>query len=77
MLKKFPLLINNRPEMKTTFDEYKVLYHCDGETDIGKISERTGLSILEILLTVNKYIRKGKIRLKYSIDIGKEQLESV
>lgn len=54
--------------MKITFDEFKVLSHCNGMTDIHTIMEETGMSNLKVLLTIKKYQKRGKMRIKYTID---------
>ncbi|MHA1311312.1 MAG: hypothetical protein ACTSQO_10335 [Candidatus Helarchaeota archaeon] len=67
MILRYPLLINNTPDMKITMVDYKVLYHCNGLNDISAIREKTGLSDLEILMIIRKFVKKGKIRIKYSL----------
>ena len=67
MVWKYPLLVNNSPNMKLSLNEYRILIHCDGFHDISEIQEMTGLPRLLILKTIRKYAKKGKIRMKCSI----------
>ncbi|MBD3229072.1 MAG: hypothetical protein GF329_12865 [Candidatus Lokiarchaeota archaeon] len=67
MLNKYPLLINNRPNMKITFDDFKILSFCNGMTDIKTIMKETGMSKLKVLMILKKYQKRGKMRIKYTI----------
>lgn len=67
MIKKYPLLVNNSPNMKLRMEEYKVLYYCNGLNDINTIKEKTNMSNLKVLMTIKKFEKKGKMRIKHMI----------
>ncbi|MHA1269764.1 MAG: hypothetical protein ACTSPY_08280 [Candidatus Helarchaeota archaeon] len=68
MICKYPLLINNSPNMKISMEDYKILYYCNGLNDLNLIREKTGFPNLKIMMILKKYVKKGKIRIKYSIN---------
>ena len=69
MIHKYPLIINNHPNMRVSFDDYKVLYYCNGLTDIDTIIKKTGFPNLKVIMTINKFSKKGKMKVKYIINM--------